>query len=296
MGVTEEEAAAVEEIVCAAVRESPARSAHHRIRVVKIGGKVVLTLVTDRADGGVASKQLVLTSIDEVTIAAPRLLEAASEEKPVAETVTMNNVVGEEARRPKRKHSEVHGWLGVIGAGAPTIAMGGGLNLGISVGSDRWSFTTDFRLAGQSFNKPASLALTILTLGSVDIEPEAKFAYVSLAGGVRHHFTSTDVSPFLGAGLALDHIGGGHTEMIRSPYSAYTYSRYSTYGDTGLAGYAEIGLDFLRTHAIGGMFTIRGDLPTFVVERTRSNGDDAAALLRTTTHAPVISAGIAMRF
>lgn len=294
VGVTAEEAAAVEEIVCAAIRESPARSAHHRIRIVKIGGKVVLTLVTDRPDGGIASKQLVLASLDEVTVAAPRLIEAAADEKPVAETVTMNNVVGEEARKPKRKHSEVHGWLGVIGAGSPDIATGGGVNLGISVGSDRWSFTTDFRLAGQSFNKPAALAMQIFTLGALDIESRGNFAYVSFAGGVRHHFSSRDVSPFVGAGLALDHIGGGRTVTVMSPYGgAYSTDQYRSFGNTGLAGYAEIGLDVLRTHAIGGMITIRADAPTFAVERIEWNRD-----VRTShsSYAPVLSAGLAMRF
>jgi hypothetical protein len=290
IGVTEAEGLAIADIVCGPIRSEPAKyPGHHGVRVVKIGAKIVLTLASPSGD-----KQLVLTSLEEITVAAPRLHEAAAEAKPVEETVDVTNVVGDEARRPKAKPSAVHAWMGVIGAGHQRGA-GGGVLLGISAGSERWSFVGDLRVAGESFNKPAALAAMIVTLGSTKIEPDAKFAFVSLAGGVRHHFSASDVAPFVGGGLALDYIGYGTTRSKTMNYGYEGYEERSS-GATGLAGYGELGLDVLRTHLVGGAVVMRCDVPAFATERVTSDPNDPTKTVTTRAYEPVLSAGIVLRF
>lgn len=288
VGVTKEEAEAVEEIVCPEIREQAPYGGRHRIRIAKLGGKVVLTLVSDREDGGPRiEKQLVLSGLEEVPVAAPRLVEALVEKKPVAETQTVTNIVAQEARIPKKKASEVHGWLGMVAVAAPGGGTGGGAHLGLSAGSDRWSFALDLRLAGQSFNEPAAVAITIFSLGLLEPKPKGDFSYVSLSGGVRHHFAVTDTSPFLGAGVALDYIG-------------HDPKGYGKASNTGVAAYGEIGLDLMRTHTVGGAIALRVDAPAFMLEQTKQSGSwgygQQPVIQRTSAWIPVIGATFSLRF
>lgn len=295
--VSDADAAAVEDVVCTLIRSEnvPGR---HRIHVTKLGSKVVLTLVTT-FEGVSVEKHLALSDMGEITVAAPRLLEASSERKAVADTVDVNNVVGDEARIPKKKHSAVHGWLGVMGGSASGYGSGGGMSVGLSAGNDRWSFITDFRLAGSAFNKPASLAALICTLGTVDMKTKNDFSFVSVSAGARHHFTTSDVSPFVGMGLALDYMQLQDASAATSNYASYSYTGRSSrdYGsNTGLAAYAEAGLDLLRTHTIGGAVVIRADAPTYSVDTVEVVTSDPTKRQHTSTYAPFITAGIALRF
>ena len=288
-GVSDADAAGVEEVVCGLVR-ADRHPGRYRIRITKLGAKVVLTLARS-AGGSAGEKQIVLSGLDEVSVAAPRLLAASAEQKPVAETMDVTNVVGDEARRPKKRHPSVHGWLGLLGAAAAGHT-GGGVNLGLSAGSERWSFVGDLRLAGEAFNKPAALMGAIFTLGSVDIDSDAELSFVSLGAGARHHLLLTDVSPFVGMGLGLDYLSFGARAPSTTPY----YSSSERSGKTGIAGYAEVGLDVLRTHAVGGAIVFRADMPAFAVDETKPDPADPSRQFRRSTIAPVLGAGIALRF
>ncbi|MBX3227835.1 MAG: hypothetical protein KIT84_22765 [Labilithrix sp.] len=289
-GFSDADADGVEQIVCRAVREA-GRSGRFRVHLGKLGSKVILTLV-ERAPDGDRDEQVILSGLDEVSVAAPRLVEASAEQKPVAETVTVNNVVGEETRTPKKRASHVHAWMGMIGAGGAG-AIGAGANLAISAGSERWSFVGDLRLAGDAFNKPASVAGAIVTLGAVDVarDGDADFSYASLTGGARHHFAGTDFSPFAGLGLGVDFIARKQTVMHHGGYVSEDLK-----GKAGLAGYAEIGLDLMRTHVVGGAITLRADMPAFAVEERKPDPTNDRRYLQRSTYSPIFSAGFALRF
>lgn len=288
IGVTKDDADAVEEIVCTEIREQAPYSGTHRIRIAKLGSKVVVTLVSEREGGGRIEKQLILSGLEEVPVAAPRLVEALVEKKPVAETQSVTNIVGQEARVPKKKASEVHAWMGMLAVAAPAGGTGGGAHLGFSAGSERWSFVGDLRLAGASFVEPASVVLTIFTLGLLKPEPEAEFGYVSLSGGVRHHLLATDTSPFLGAGIALDYI------------ALDAHERKPDNKQTGVAGYAELGLDLMRTHVVGGAVALRFDAPAFGLEKEKDvgswTGTSSPRVQRSSQWMPVIGATFSLRF
>lgn len=95
--MSREEADAIDEVVCTAVRTKTGDRGLYRARVARLGSHIGLTLVGE----GVDRQLVVLSSLDEAPVAAPRLGEAILEKKSVEETQTVTNIVGIEARRPR---------------------------------------------------------------------------------------------------------------------------------------------------------------------------------------------------
>lgn len=275
VGLSESDVTAIEDVVCAAARERAEPGVGYWIRLARLGDRIVLTLIADREGAAPEETQLVLANVDEVAVAAPRLVEALAEKKHVVETQTVDNVVAAEARAPKKKAAEMHAMMGVVGIGVPGGSSQGGAHFAFLVGSSAVSFVFDLRLAGDAAGDVARRS----TLGIVDVGRDAKLGLYSAASGVRHHFTNTDTSPFVGVGLALDSI---------SMFTDHTQE------NTGLAGTAEAGLDFLRASTFGGSVAVRLDLPAFALRGTRRQTD--RTLLATQTWVPVVGASFSMRF
>jgi hypothetical protein len=238
-GVEMEDVTAIALVVCAEVRQKLPAGPLYRVRVARLGSKIVLSLATL----GQPERQLVLSSLDEVPVAAPRLVDAMRAGTPPAETTTVTNVVGGETRTHKKKSGEIHAWLGMVGATVPgpTVATGAGVSAGLSVGSDRWSFVGDLRGTG----------------GDVKL--------VALSGGVRHHFGSSDTTPFATMGIALASVDAERKNT-------------SDLDGGGLVVFGELGLDVLRTSQFGGAIVFRADVPAF---------ED---------NTPILSGALAMRF
>lgn len=275
VGLTEAESQAVEDIVCQVVHEQAPRGAKHYVRLSAIGGRYVLTIMQER-NGIVAEKQALLNGVDEVVVASPRLVQALTEEKGVADTQTMTNIIASEARTPKKKPSEMHAGLGVIGVGAFSGSAQGGAQFSVMVGSPSLSFVGDMRVAGDV----ASDFVTVGTLGILQPSKEPQMGYASLSSGARHHFTDTDLSPFVGVGLAFA--------------SVSVSTENSSQKNSGIAGYAEVGLDVLRTSTLGGTVAVRVDVPTFELKGRQTLADGASAPARMYT--PVVAAAFSLRF
>lgn len=223
-GVEMEDVTAIALVVCAEVRQKLPAGPLYRVRIARLGSKFVLSLTTL----GQPERQLVLSSLDEVPVAAPRLVESIRAGTPPGDTTTVTNVVGGEARVHKKKSSEIHAWLGMIGATVPgpTVSTGAGVNVGLSVGSDRWSFVGDLRATG----------------GDAGL--------VALSGGVRHHFGSSDTAPFATMGIALASLDVDRKNA-------------SDLDGSGLVLFGELGVDILRTSQVGGAIVFRADVPAF---------------------------------
>ena len=223
-GVEMEDVTAIALVVCAEVRQQLPAGPLYRVRVARLGSKFVLSLTTL----GEPERQLVLSSLDEVPVAAPRLVESIRTGTSPVETTMVTNVVGGETRTHKKKSGEIHAWLGMVGAivPGPTAASGAGVNAGLSVGSDRWSFVGDLRATG----------------GDVKL--------VALSGGVRHHFGAADTTPFATMGIALASVDAEREGT-------------SDLDGGGLALFGELGLDVLRTSQFGGAIVFRADVPAF---------------------------------
>jgi hypothetical protein len=275
VGLTEAVSQAVEYVVCHVVREQAPAGANYWVRLSAIGGRYVLTVMQDRG-GIVSEKQALLNGIEEVAVASPRLVEALADEKPLADTQTMTNVIAQEARTPKKKPSEIHAGLGVVGVGAFSGGAQGGAQFSITVGSPQLSFVGDMRVAGDVVNDLTKG----FTLGIVDPSAERSMGFASASSGARHHFSDRDFAPFVGAGLALEaiSISGGGTAQKNS----------------GIAGYAEVGLDVLRTSTLGGTVALRIDAPTFEIKGTTRLEDGSSVPARTYT--PIASAAFSLRF
>jgi hypothetical protein len=217
-----------------------------------------------------------LTGIDELPVAAPRLVEAVSEDKRLADTQTVTNIIAQEARPSKKKASEIHAGLGVLGLGALSGGAVGGAQFSLSVGSPTLSFVGDLRLAGDVVND----LLTGFTLGIVEPSSERSLGFASASTGARHHFTDKDFSPFVGAGLALEAISLSGENRAQK--------------NSGMAGYVEVGLDVLRTSALGGTIALRADAPTFQLNGTQRMADGSFLPVRTYT--PIVAAAFSLRF
>lgn len=151
-GVTDGEWQAIEDIVCQAVHDHAPPGAMHYVKVSATNGRWVITLLQDRG-GVVSEKQVVLNGIDELPVAAPRLVEAASEQKPIEETQTVTNIITQETRVPKKKASEIHASFGIVGVGAMSGSAQGGAQFSMTVGSPSLSFVGDMRAAGDVINE-----------------------------------------------------------------------------------------------------------------------------------------------
>ena len=98
------------------------------------------------------------------------------------------------------------------------------------------------------------------------------------------------ISPFVGMGLGVNYIARGYT--IQRTY----YADHNLEGKTGLAGYAEVGLDILRTHMVGGAIVLRADMPTFAVDERKPDPTNDKRYLQRSTYTPIFAAGFALRF
>jgi hypothetical protein len=294
-GIADTDAATAGEIVCAEVdKRLIGGSARYHVKLGKLGSQIVLTLEAEGAAARTEREQLVLSSIEEVPVAAPRLVDALGQHIPVAETIDVTNVVGGETRVPKKRPSEVHGTLQPLVLVLPGLGTSGGLRSGISFGGGRWSFGIDTTLAGYSFTGLMNVAGDILqdsTTEKKNIVKNPAVGYAALAGGARFHFSDGDTSPWIGAGFAF-------------VYSGVAQSGTNSYGDSedhdsnvGGAGYAEIGIDFARTRMFGATIGARIDAPTYALTTTTVSGGYGGPV--TTTHAsqyvPIATFGIGLR-
>lgn len=275
VGISEGDAQAFEDIVCQAVHEQAPAGAAHYVKVSASGGRYVVTLIQDRG-GILTEKQAVLNGIDELPVAAPRLVEAVSEDKRLADTQTVTNIIAQEARTPKKKAGEIHAGLGALAIGSFSGVTQAGAQFSLSIGSPQLSFVGDLRLAGDVAND----LMKGFSLGLVELAEERSLGYAAASTGARHNFNDKDFSPFIGGGLAL---------------AAISMSANGTsQKNSGVAGYVEIGLDVLRTSTFGGTVALRLDAPAFMLEGTQRGADGKPA--QVSSYTPIAGAAFSMRF
>lgn len=264
-GVDEADARTAADLVCHDLAERGARGAHS-VRFGKLGGRV---LVTVRAEGG-DERRVVLSSIDEITVASPRLAAAIAEGKPLDETQTVSNVLREEARPVVSKPGQMgfNGGLFGVAPGGQGAAPSPGVDLGLLYQAGRFGVGAAGRLAPAVGDGPAVLS------------------YVVLGTGGRFYLGEGDVSPFAGAGASYASLcvkdrsdGMGGDEAC----------------GTGFGGYGELGVEALRTHRVSFAATARADVPFFAL-----HGSDYVVATRssstTTRYTVPVSIMIGMLF
>lgn len=227
-GIDAADARTAASMVCRALADKGLGGASAEVRVEKLGSRVVLVVAPERGE----EKHVLLSSIEEVPTAAPRLAESVAEMKPIAETETVKNVLATESAPPKTKAGQVGfngGIIGVAPLNAPSTPAPG-VDLGLIYRADRWGVSASGRFASSGSD-----------VGGV--------GYASLGSGVRYSFGGGTVAPFAGAGVSI---------------LAFSLERRgSDFEGKGFGAYAEVGVDALRTSRIGFTASLRVDAPLF---------------------------------
>ncbi|MBL8609396.1 MAG: hypothetical protein JNL38_18845, partial [Myxococcales bacterium] len=230
-GIDDVDAKTAARLVCSALAEKAREVTAAEVRLEKLGARIILTVVPQ----GGAEKHAVLSGVEEVPTAAPRLAESVAEVKPVADTETVKNVLTTEAAPPRTKSGQVAFNGGIIGVAPLNIAAtpAPGVDLGLIYRGERWGVSASGRYATSGDD-----------IGGVQ--------YVALASGARYSFGDGAFAPYAGAGVSI--------------LAVAVERRGPDFGGVGLGLYGEVGVDALRTHRIGFTAGVRVDAPLFADE------------------------------
>lgn len=242
-GINDDDAATAGQIVCLEVARAGASPGdHYRVGLGKLGSVIILSVAREGDTPGSTadSRELRLQGIEEVSVAAPRVASALVHGTSLQETETVNNIVSAEARTPTSKPAKVHFALGLLGVLPPfdrSATPAPGVNLEVHAETNPFEIVGNFRFGGDSSDSQ-SVGLT----------------FVAFSIGGRFFTTDGDFSPYLGAGFAWSFlsltdatVGGDQFDGSRS----------------GLGGYAEAGLEIMRTRHTHLALGARLDLPFF---------------------------------
>lgn len=242
-GVDESDARTTTDVLCHELASKGAAAGAYEVRFGRLGQRILLVLAEQASR---EDRRLLLQSLEEVPVAAPRLVEALVQRKSLEQTQTVDNVVSAEARARKAKPIEGGAYLGIIGATAAGAAPGAsaGVDVGIVFRSGRAAFGGHGRAGG---------------IGSAD----NKLSFVGIDLGARYHLGDGDIAPFVGAGLGFSYFNvSGARATVGRPSTALSGS--------GLGAVAEAGLELFRSSHVGLSTSVRADLPFFVAKTSGS--------------------------
>ena len=235
--------------------------ASYRTTVGKLGSKVVVGGESTDVNGARDERHLELSSIEETSVAAPRLATALVDRKSVAETEGASNVVGSEARAEVQKQGRLKPEFGVVGAVPVTtlVAPAPGLYGQLSYFYDRFVLGGGLRFAANG-----------------------KYSYVAAHVGGDFHFTGDDFAPFAGGGLAWTH---QNVDVPAGEGSA-----------NGFGAYVQLGVTALRSHRTNFRMAIRGDIPFYTLSRESSYVSSLRTTTTKTTYSLPVSLTAGMTF
>jgi hypothetical protein len=235
-GVDDDEARTGVDVVCAELAKQRAPEGEYEIRFGKLGSRQIFTLV-QRSTG--EERQLAITGMDEILVAAPRVVTALSKSSNVAATSDVANVTQSEARTPPLKPAAKSFTMGIAGTTAAGVDFGlsGGVSMRLAFRFAQTAVVMDGRAGG---------------IGSGDNE----LGYADVGVGGRYYLSNEDVSPFVAGGLALSY------------FQANRGNGEITLSGSGLGAYAEVGVELFRTTRNGFVALLRADFPTFSLKGT----------------------------
>lgn len=208
------------------------------ISIQRLGRKIILKLQRTDASGKVdRTETLTLSSVEEATEAAPRLAAAMTDEVSVRETERVDNLVGDETRRYKKKSGESMFGLG-IGAQMAGSAFAG----------------STFHLSYQ-YETPSFGLLARGSIGGLGESDDGEWMYSYLSVGGRYFFNAENISPLIGGGLSIS--GMSHEDSSFEGTDDYRYE------GSGGGAYLEVGVEALRLHRTRLELSLRVDLPFY---------------------------------
>jgi len=233
------------DLFCGELVSHHAPRGEYDVRFGKLGSRVLFS-ARERTNG--EERRVLIQSIEEVPLAAGRLVEALAEKKTVAETQSVDNVVSSESRKPRTKSGSVGVYLGLVGMTALATAPGAsaGFDLGVGFRTGRAMLGGTFRAGG---------------LGS----GTHKLGFVSLDFGARYYLGDGDVAPFFGGGIGISYLRANGEEP------SWAGDESSPDG-SGFGADLEGGIEIFRSSSTAASLSLRADLPFYALKGSWSNG------------------------
>jgi hypothetical protein len=233
----------------------------YRVDIGKLGSIIILSVsrLGDKPGTTADSRELRLQSIEEVSVAAPRLAHAIVRGTPIGETETTENLVGQETRQPKTKPGSIHFALGLSGLMPPLdqgLSPAAGLIMDWHYEANRFEMGVGLRGGGGSAGNNSP------TLG-----------YFMVDVGGRYFFSDADISPYVGGGLEWMYLN------LQVPNEGFQGN------NGGLGAFADAGIEILRTHHAHLAIGARLDLPFFSIDN--SSGGSVPSSGYSSTNAPL---------
>jgi len=236
-GVEATDATTAAELVCAEIRRASGERGRYGIQVATLGKIVVVTATREEPAGSVTVQ---VDGLEEVPKAAPRIADALVRGLGFAATQRVDNLLEVETRPARLKKGSLKFFAGVadvesLGHGA----RASGFSLGLMYASPRFALPVEMRFAWDDWQYG-----------------EKGLDLFSLSVGGRGYLSKRDVSPFVGGGLGI-------LNLDASEYDPSGSGTGDFYGErSGIAFYAEAGVEMLRLHRGRVAFVVRADFPT----------------------------------
>lgn len=247
-GIDDADAQTTGRLVCDEIaRTSPPPGSRYRVDIGKLGSTIILSVARegDRPGTTADSRELRLQSIEEVSVAAPRLAGAIVHGEPITETVTTENVVGEETRVPKTRPGSIHFALGLTGL-LPPLDQGVAPAAGVMMD---WHYEA----------RRLEMGVGLRGGGGSGGGNEPSMGYFMIDVGGRYYFSDADFSPYVGGGLEWMYLN------LSVPNENFSGS------NGGLGGFADAGVEVLRTHHAHLAIGMRLDMPFFSIQNGNGN-------------------------
>jgi hypothetical protein len=230
------------------VFDAQGAAAAYRVVFHRLGAKILIRLSHEQPLGSIViDRQLMLGSIEEMTAAAPRLVDALVHRKTMSSTVNVVNVVEQDSPVRRKKTGEFLWNLGLFGTFIPgtDIMAAPGMEIGGFYETESFSVGMNMRFGGAN-------------------QGDDGFGQFSVSVGGRHFFNKQNLSPYLGGGLAWSTLGfDRETDGLRKEYST----------EPGLGAYAVVGIEFLRLYESRMMFELRIDAPLYQLHEDSDSED-----------------------
>lgn len=233
-GIDDAEARTAADVLCDELAKRGATNTNHEVRMGKLGGRTLVTLAA-RNGNAYDEVRTFVSGLDELDVAAPRMVTSLVDGKPMAETKSVDTVLANEQHAPKLQQGQVECELGMFGmssVGGEASAPSAGVDVGIGYRAGDWGIIGSGRLGG---------------IGSAD----NKIASAMLDMGGRYYLSSGDAAPFIGAGFEI------------------SYLNVQDNSGSGIGAYGTIGVEMLRTHHMGFVAAARVDAPFYALEDSK---------------------------
>ena len=233
----------------------------YRIVMRPLGTKIFVRLGEESPVGTIVEeRQIMLAGIEEMVSAAPRLVDALVNRKPIDSTIDMETVTEQDARIHRKISGESLWHVGILGTSIPgtDIIAEPGFAFGWYYETPSFAVGTEYRGSGRDNYE----------------DDNDGFSFFAWSIGGRYFFNKQNMSPYVGGGLAIvnasyetsdegNQLYDDLYDDFGQRYDDYHYYGYESESDTGLGAYVVAGIELLRLTESRLNLELRIDRPFF---------------------------------